>query len=168
MIQDVPIYDEIGRTPVYNAPFCHEQDVEKARWGTHVRDCLGLVMTLQLASEDKQRTFFNDPVELLHHAIVSLAALSWSITHLGRVAIDRRLDAKNSGTQPPLAETELKPLKNKDTLQQMLRNRSTISSYYQQSFFETSYRWPENGKGKRRGKSRPDENFVSRDRRHEK
>ena len=77
----MPSCDEIGRTPVYNAAFCHEQDAEKARWHTPVRECSVLLMTLQLASEDEQRTFLSDPVDLLHHAIASLAALSWSTTH---------------------------------------------------------------------------------------
>ena len=35
-MKHVPFYDEIGSTPVYNAPLCREQDVEKARWDTYV------------------------------------------------------------------------------------------------------------------------------------
>ena len=56
-MKDVPFYDEFGGTPVYNAPSWREQDAEKARWETHVRDRLRLPTTLLLTSEDGQRTF---------------------------------------------------------------------------------------------------------------
>ena len=68
-MKDFPFYDDIGRTPVYNAPFEHEQDVEKARWDTQVLECLRLLTTLQLASDDEQRTFLRYPVEMLYHTI---------------------------------------------------------------------------------------------------
>ena len=68
-MKDFPFYDDIGRTPVYNAPFEHEQDVEKARWDTQVLECLRLLTTLQLASDDEQRIFLRYPVEMLYHTI---------------------------------------------------------------------------------------------------
>ena len=73
-MRDVPFYDDIGRTPVRNAPFCCEQVAEKKRWDTHVRECLRLLTRWQLASKDEQRQFLNDLLELLHHATASLAS----------------------------------------------------------------------------------------------
>ena len=139
LMKDVPFHDEIVGTQVYNAQFRREKDAEKARWDTHVRDRLRLLTTLLLTSADGQRTFSNDPVELLNHAIASLAILPWSITFSRRVAIDRRLHAGKSGTQSVLAETELKRLKNKDTLQQRLRKQSTMSPYHKEKTFSRGH-----------------------------
>ena len=47
-MHEVPHYEEIGRTPVYNAPVRSEYDAEKVRWDTHVRKCLRMLTTLQL------------------------------------------------------------------------------------------------------------------------
>ena len=39
ILKDLPFYNEIGRTQVYNAPFCHEQDAEKASARGHLLCC---------------------------------------------------------------------------------------------------------------------------------
>ena len=97
-MKDVPFYNEIPCTPVYNAPFRGEQDAEKARWDKYVRECWSLLTTLHLVSDYEGRTFLKEPVEFLHHVIASLPALSWSMTHSRRVAIDRGLEAERPGT----------------------------------------------------------------------
>ena len=81
-MHEVPHYEEIGRTPVYNAPVRREYDAEKVRWDTHVRECLRMLTTLQLVSEEQESMPDIDPVNMLHHTIASLGALSLSITQL--------------------------------------------------------------------------------------
>ena len=128
-MHEVPHYEEIGRTPVYNAPVCREYDAEKVRWDTHLRECLRMLTTLQLVSEEPESMPDIDPVNLLHHTIASLGALSLSITQSRRVAVDEGLEVEKPGSTPLYAEAELKLLKHKDTLNHKLRGRSTDSSF---------------------------------------
>ena len=82
---EVPHYEEIGRTPVYDAPVRREYDAEKVRWDTHVRECLCMLTTLQLVSEEPKSMPDIDPVNMLHHTIALLGVLSRSITQSRRV-----------------------------------------------------------------------------------
>ena len=52
VMKEIPHYAEIGRTPVFNAPVRQELDAEKVHWDNHVRECLCMLTTLQLVSED--------------------------------------------------------------------------------------------------------------------
>ena len=79
-VHEVPHYEDIGGTPVYNLPVRREQDAEKVRWDTHVRKCLRMLTTLQHVSEEPESMPDIDPVNMLHHTIASLGALSLSIT----------------------------------------------------------------------------------------
>ena len=156
VMKEVPHYAEIGRTPVFNAPVRRELDAEKVRWDNHVRECLRMLTTLQLVSEDPESVPEIDPVNLLHHSIVSSGALSLSITQSRRVAVDKRPEVDKPASTPLFAETELKLLKHKDTLNSRLRGRSSYSSFHQtRSRFGKGHTFrPEKGKGKgkRKGK----------------
>ena len=79
-MHEVPHYEDIGRTPVYNAPVRREYNAEKVRLDTHVRKCLRMLTTLQLVSEEPESMQDIDPVNMLHHTIASLGVLSLSIT----------------------------------------------------------------------------------------
>ena len=79
-------------SPVFNAPIRRELDAEKVRWDNHVRECLRMLTTLQLVTEDPESVPEINPVNLLHHTIASLGALSLSITRSRRVAVDKRLE----------------------------------------------------------------------------
>ena len=126
---EVPHYEEIERTAVYNAPVRREHDAEKVRWDTHVRECLRMLTTLQLVSEEPELMPDMDPVNLLRHTIASLGALSLSITQSRQVAVDKQLEVEKRGSTPLFAEAELKLLKHKDTLIHKLRARSTYPSF---------------------------------------
>ena len=115
VMKEVPHYAEIGRGPVFNAPICRELDAEKVRWDNHVRECLRMLTTLQLVTEEPESVPEINPVNSLHHTIASLGALSLSITQSRRVAVDKRLKVDKPGSTPLFAETELKLLKHKDT-----------------------------------------------------
>ena len=95
-MHEVPHYEEIGRTPVYNAPVRRDYDAEKVRWDTHVRECLRMLTTLQLVSEEPESMPDINPVNLLHHTIASLGALSLFITQPRRVAVDKRLKVEKT------------------------------------------------------------------------
>ena len=120
-MHEVPHYEEIGRTPVYNTPVRRDYNAEKVRWDTQVRECLRMLTTLQLVSEEPESMPDIDPVNMLHHTIASLGALSLSITQSRRVAVDQRLEVEKPGSTPLFAEAELKLLKHKDTLNHKLR-----------------------------------------------
>ena len=91
------------------------------RWDNHVRECLRMLTTLQLVTEEPESIPEIDPVNLLHHTIASLGALSLSITQSRRVAVDKRLEVDKPGSTALSAETELKLLKHTDTLNSRLR-----------------------------------------------
>ena len=129
-MKQVPHYAEIGRTPVSNAPIRRELDAEKVRWDNHVRECLRMLTTLQLVTEEPESVPDIDPVYFLHHTIASLGALSLSITQFRRVAVHKLLEGDKPGSTPLFAETELKLLKHKDTLHSRLRGRSSYSSFH--------------------------------------
>ena len=131
VMKEVPHYTEIGRTPVFNAQIRREMDTDKVRWDNHVRECLRMLTTLQLVSEEPESVPEIDPVNLLHHTIASLGALSLLITQSRRVAVDKRLRVDKPGSRPLFAETELKLLKHKDTLNSRLRGRLSYSSFHQ-------------------------------------
>ena len=126
------------------------------RWDNHVRECLRMLTTLQLVSEDPESVQEIDPVTLLHHTIASLGALSLSITQSRRVAVDKLLEVDKPGSTPFFAETELKLLKHKDTLNSRLRGRSSYSSFQQtRSLFGKGHTFrSEKGKGKNKGKGK--------------
>ena len=107
VMKEVPHYAEIGRTPVSNAPIRPELDAEKVRWDNHVRECLRMLTTLQLVTEEPESVPEIDPVNSLHHTIASLGALSLSITQSRRVAVDKRLKVDKPGSTPLFAETDL-------------------------------------------------------------
>ena len=109
-MHEVPHDEEIGRTPVYNEPVPREHDAEKERWDTHVRECLRMLTTLQLVSEEPESMPDIDPVNLLHHTIASLGALSLPITQSRRVAVDKGLEVEKPGSTSLFAEAELKLL----------------------------------------------------------
>ena len=155
-MKEVPHYAEIGRTPVFNAPIGRELDAEKVRSDNHVRECLLMLTTLQLVTEEPESVPEIDPVNLLHHTIASLRALSLLITQSRRVAVDKRLKVDKPGSTPLFAETELKLLKHKDTLNSRLRGRSSYSSFHQtKSRFGKGHTFrPEEGKGEGKGKGK--------------
>ena len=130
VMKEVPHYAEIGRTPVFNAPVRRELDAENVRWDNHVREGLRMLTTLQLVSEDPESVPEIDPVNLLHHSNALLGALYLLITQSRRVAVDKRLEVDKPGSTPLFAETELKLLKHKDTLNSRLRGRSSYSSIH--------------------------------------
>ena len=75
--------------------------------------------------------------------------------------MDKRLKVEKTGSTPLFAETELKLLKHKDTLNHKLRGRSTYSSFQYSSFQHSRGRYgkgysfrSENGKGKGKGKGK--------------
>ena len=154
VMKEVPHYAEIGRTPVFNAPIRRELDAEKVRWDNHVGDCLRMLTTLQLVTEDPESVPEIDPVNLLHHTIATLRALSLWITQFTRVAVDKCLEVDKPGSTPLFAETEVKLWKHKDTLNVRLRGRSPYSSFHQtRSRFGKGHTFrPEEGKGKGEGK----------------
>ena len=123
------------------------------RWDNHVRECLRMLTTLQLVSEEPESVPEVDPVNFLHHTIASLGALSLSISQSRRVAVDKRLEVDKSGSTPLFAETELKLLKHKDTLNSRLRGRTSYSSFHQtRSHFGKGHTLrPEKGKSKGKG-----------------
>ena len=102
VMKGVPHYAEIGRTPVFNAPIRRELDAEKVRWDNHVRECLRMLTTLQLVTEEPESVPEMNPVNLLHHTIAPLGALSLSITQSRRVAVDKRLESINQVQHPCL------------------------------------------------------------------
>ena len=146
----------MGRTPAFNAPIRRELDAEKVRWDNHVRECLRMLTTLQLVTEDPESVPEINLVNLLHHSIASLGALSLSITQSRRVAVDKRLKVDEPGSTPLFSETELKLLKHKDTLNSRLRGRLSYSSFHQtRSRFGKGHTFrPEKGKGKGKGKGK--------------
>ena len=101
------------------------------RWDNHVRQCLRVLTTLQLVTEEPESVREIDPVNFLHHTIASLGALSLSITQSRCVAVDKLLEVDKPGSTPLFAETELKLLKHKDTFNSRLRGRSSYSSFHQ-------------------------------------
>ena len=147
---------KIGRTPLYNAPVRREYDAEKVRWDTHVRECLRMLTTLQLVLEGPESMPDIDQVNLLHHTIASLWALSLFITQSRRVAVNKRLEVEKPGSTPLFAEAELKLLKHKDTLNHKLRGRSTYSSFqHSRGRYGKEYTFrSEEGKGKGKGKGK--------------
>ena len=156
VMEEVPHYAENGRTPVFNPPIRRELDAEKVRWDNHVRQCLRMLTTLQLVSEDPESVPEIHPVNLLHHTISSLGALSLSITQSRRVAVNKQLEVDKPGSTPLFAETELKLLKHKDTLNSKLCGRSSYSSFHQKrSRFGKGHMFrSERGKGKGKGKGK--------------
>ena len=146
---------------MYNTPVRREYDAEKVRWDTQVRECLRMLTTLQLVSEEPESMPDIDPVNLLHHTIASLVALSLSITQSPRVAVDKRLEVEKPGATPWFAAAELKLLKHKDTLNHKLRGRSTYSSVqhsrgrYGKGYTFRSEKGKSKGKGKGKGFDKP-------------
>ena len=108
VMKEVPHYAEMGRTPVFNASIRRELDAEKVRWDNHVRECLRMLTTLQLVTEEPESVPEIDPMNILHHTIASLGALSLSITQSRRVAVDKRLTTTlpTHPRQPPPPPTQ--------------------------------------------------------------
>ena len=125
--------------------------------GTHTcLECLRMLTTLQLVSEEPESMPDIDPVKLLHHTIASLGALSLSITQSRRVVVDKRLEVERPGSTPLFAEAELKLLKHKDTLNHKLRGKSSYLNFQQsRGRYGKGYTYrseKEKGKGKGKGK----------------
>ena len=94
VMKEVPHYAEIRRTPVL--------ELEYAKNWTQRRcagrcECLRMLTTLQLVTEEPESVPEMDPVNLFHHTIASLGALPLSITQSRGVAVDKRLEVVEPG-----------------------------------------------------------------------